>query len=129
MSGEVTISYFGKCGGELLIVSPVTFAASSQLLLGLEESEIESGLAIGGAYPKIRQNSMNSSLLSAYVQLTTIPRFWSTRIVISAFLFQTSKVTGSACASAKLTEILRTGFHLCSKTGEWLFRHVEPPRP
>ncbi|CAH1457832.1 Uncharacterised protein [Klebsiella quasipneumoniae] len=48
MSGEVTISYFGKCGGELLIVSPVTFAASSQLLLGLEESEIESGLAIGG---------------------------------------------------------------------------------
>ncbi|MGQ3774125.1 hypothetical protein ACUBKE_00670 [Klebsiella quasipneumoniae subsp. similipneumoniae] len=47
MNGEVTISYLGKRGGELLIVSPVTFAAANQLLLGLEESEIESGLAIG----------------------------------------------------------------------------------
>ena len=36
MNGEVTISYLGKRGGELLIVSPVTFAAANQLLLGLE---------------------------------------------------------------------------------------------
>lgn len=49
MNEEVTISYLGKRGGEWLIVSPVTFAAANQLLLGLEESEIESGLAIGDA--------------------------------------------------------------------------------
>lgn len=47
MSREVTISYLGKRSGEWFIVSPVTFAAANQLLLGLEESEIESGFAIG----------------------------------------------------------------------------------
>ncbi|BBE80235.1 hypothetical protein [Phytobacter sp. MRY16-398] len=44
---EVTISYMGAQYGEWLIVSPVTFAAAKQLLLGLEGSEIESGLVIG----------------------------------------------------------------------------------
>lgn len=43
MSEEVTISHIG----EWFIVSPVTFAAANQLLLGLEEREIESSLAIG----------------------------------------------------------------------------------
>ncbi|MGK0736960.1 hypothetical protein ACSFCT_09240 [Yokenella regensburgei] len=47
MSDEVTISYLGEQFGEWLIVSPLTFAATDRLLLGLEESEIESGLAIG----------------------------------------------------------------------------------
>lgn len=47
MNGKVAISYLGKRGGEWLIVSPMTFAAANQLLLGLEESEIESGFSIG----------------------------------------------------------------------------------
>ena len=47
MNQEVTISYLGERFGEWLIVSPVTFSAANQLLLGLEESEIESSLAIG----------------------------------------------------------------------------------
>lgn len=47
MNEEVTISYFGEGRGEWFTVSPVTFAAANQLLLGLQESEIESSLAIG----------------------------------------------------------------------------------
>ncbi|MGE0971159.1 hypothetical protein ACQFN5_16095 [Klebsiella sp. WOUb02] len=47
MSRKVTISYLGKRGGEWFIVSPLTFAAGNQLLLGLEVSEIESGFVIG----------------------------------------------------------------------------------
>lgn len=47
MSKEVTISYFGERYGEWFVVSPLTFAAADQLLLGLDKSEIESGLAIG----------------------------------------------------------------------------------
>ncbi|HBY9716937.1 TPA: hypothetical protein MJA52_003935 [Klebsiella aerogenes] len=48
MNEEVTISYLGERFGEWLIVSPMTLAAANKLLLGLEESEIESSLAIGG---------------------------------------------------------------------------------
>ncbi|GJL37377.1 hypothetical protein TUM17576_41970 [Enterobacter hormaechei] len=93
MSGKVTISYLGKQYGEWLVVSPMTFADAERLLLGLEGSEFESGLAIGDV-PKnptkfdeflfavriraINDNTLVREYLNAYfgVSLPGLERCW-----------------------------------------------------